>query len=90
VIFGAMSIGQCGPNLAAVAEAKGAAAKLIEIVLRQPAIDSASDDGLRLKAVQGAISFENISFRYPARPEVQVSHLSTPPWMGESCRRWLT
>lgn len=43
--------GQCGPNLAAVAEAKGAAAKLIETVMRKPAIDGDSEEGSVLPKV---------------------------------------
>lgn len=64
--------GQCGPNLASVAEAKGAAAKLIETVLRTPAIDVASAEGRTLAHVKGKVEFKNIKFRYPARPEAQV------------------
>ena len=44
VIFGAMSLGQCGPNISAVAEAKGAAAKLIETCERIPEIDNSGED----------------------------------------------
>lgn len=58
--------------MASVAEAKGAAAKLIETVLRKPSIDVASEQGQKLSHVKGKLEFKNIKFRYPARPEAQV------------------
>ena len=67
-----MSIGQCGPQLSAVAEAKGAAAKLIEIVTRKPAIDSEDPSGQKLTHVQGKVEFKNVHFTYPARPDAPI------------------
>eukprot|EP00624_Nannochloropsis_granulata_P005914 evm.model.NODE_42083_length_13037_cov_30.485924.6 len=67
-----MSIGQCGPQLSAVAEAKGAAAKLIEIVTRTPAIDSEDQSGQKLEHIQGKIEFKNVSFTYPTRPDAPI------------------
>lgn len=40
------SIGQMGPNLQAVAEARGAAAQLLAVCRREPEIDSESKDGV--------------------------------------------
>ena len=72
ILFASMSIGQCGPQLSAVAEAKGAAAKLIEVVQRTPAIDSESPAGVRLGKVEGRLVFEDVHFRYPARPDAAI------------------
>lgn len=72
ILFASMSIGQCGPQLSAVAEAKGAAAKLIEVVQRTPAIDSESPAGVRLGKVEGRLVFEDVHFRYPARPDAPI------------------
>ena len=68
----ALPAGQCGPQLSAVAEAKGAAAKLIETVERTPAIDAESDAGKRLGKVEGQLEFDNVSFTYPTRPDAKV------------------
>ncbi|EGZ05298.1 hypothetical protein PHYSODRAFT_342460 [Phytophthora sojae] len=35
-------------------------------------IDSFTSDGFRLAKVEGRLEFKNISFRYPARPEINV------------------
>ncbi|KAM3576986.1 hypothetical protein VYU27_001127 [Nannochloropsis oceanica] len=72
ILFASMSIGQCGPQLSAVAEAKGAAAKLIEIVTRIPAIDSEDQSGEKLEHVQGKIEFKDVSFTYPTRPDAPI------------------
>ena len=72
ILFASMSIGQCGPQLSAVAEAKGAAAKLIEIVTRKPAIDSEDPSGQKLEHVQGKVEFKSVSFTYPARPDAPI------------------
>ena len=38
-----------------------------------PQIDSESTGGLKPEKFEGDIVFDNIHFRYPARPDVQVS-----------------
>lgn len=35
-------------------------------------IDSSSDEGIKSEKLEGSIEFVNVSFRYPARPEVKV------------------
>jgi hypothetical protein len=54
-------LGQCGPNLAAVAEAKGAAAKLIETVMRTPAIDADNEDGVVMSKVGRQVTYRRES-----------------------------
>ncbi len=56
----------------AVTNGCGAAAKLFATIDLVPSIDSASDAGLKPSAVVGEITVENVSFNYPARPEVQI------------------
>ena len=72
ILFASMSIGQCGPQLSAVAEAKGAAAKLIEVVTRTPAIDSEDSGGQKLDAVEGRVEFRDVHFTYPSRPDAPI------------------
>lgn len=60
------------PELQAISKAQGAAAKLYQTIDRVPSIDSSSADGLRLDHVKGVISFENVKFHYPSRPNVPI------------------
>ena len=56
----------------AITRARGAAAKLFATIDRVPSIDSSSEEGLKPSKVVGEITFENIDFSYPSRPDVQV------------------
>ncbi len=58
--------------LLAIVKGCGAAAKIFSTIDRQPAIDSASEDGLRPSQVTGEITFESVEFNYPARPDVPI------------------
>lgn len=60
------------PELQAISKAQGAAAKLYQTIDRIPSIDSSSPDGVRLDHVKGVISFENVKFHYPSRPNVPI------------------
>ena len=40
---------------------------------QEPEIDSESVEGLKPEKFESDIVFDNIHFRYPARPDVQVS-----------------
>lgn len=86
VIEGAMSVGQLTSffvytlvvafSLAAVSDvwadfmkATGAAARIFEILDRSPTI---ARGGRRPERTLGAITLEDVSFRYPARPDAEV------------------
>jgi len=56
----------------AIISARGAAAKLFATIDRVPSIDSASEEGVKPSKVIGEITFENVDFNYPSRPDVQV------------------
>ena len=56
----------------AITSARSAAAKLFATVDRVPFIDSASEDGVKPNKVIGEITFENVDFNYPSRPDVEV------------------
>jgi ATP-binding cassette subfamily B (MDR/TAP) protein 11 len=36
-------------------------------------MDCMADDGYKLDRIKGEIEFQNVTFHYPSRPEVQVS-----------------
>ncbi|KAF9533176.1 P-loop containing nucleoside triphosphate hydrolase protein [Crepidotus variabilis] len=72
ILIGALSLVLLAPELQAVTQACGAAAKLYQTIDRVPEIDSASNDGLKPDKVSGEISLEGIKFSYPSRPTIQV------------------
>ncbi|XP_071152978.1 ATP-dependent translocase ABCB1-like isoform X2 [Mytilus edulis] len=72
VMIGAMSLGQAFPTLEVIGNARGAAEKVFEIIEQKSEIDFSSKEGGILEKVEGNISFKNLYFTYPARPDVQV------------------
>jgi ATP-binding cassette subfamily B protein len=98
VLDGAMSVGQLTSffvytlvvafSLAAVSDvwadfmkASGAGARIFELLDRTSPMTSS---GERPEIPRGAVTFEDVSFRYPARPDAQVlSHVSLALKPGE-------
>ena len=60
------------PELQAMTKARGAAAKLYATIDRVPSIDSTDPGGLKPDVVLGSITFENVQFHYPSRPNVPI------------------
>lgn len=71
VISALFSFGQTVPGLVALASAQVAAAKMLKVIRRVPAIDSSSPDGLKTP-IAGRIEFCNVCFAYPSRPDVPI------------------
>jgi ABC-type multidrug transport system fused ATPase/permease subunit len=71
VISALFSFGHTVPGLAALASAQVAAAKMLKVIRRVPAIDSSSPDGLK-PSIAGRIEFRNVCFAYPSRPDVPI------------------
>ncbi|KAL8681982.1 MAG: hypothetical protein Q9186_001924 [Xanthomendoza sp. 1 TL-2023] len=66
-------ISQVAPFLQIFAAAAGASERLQSVVDRSSNIDGTStSDGMRLDQVSGAITFEDVTFRYPSRPNSAV------------------
>ena len=72
VMMGSMSLGQAFPILEIFGNGLAAAAKIFKIIEQKPKIDSSSDKGEKPDKISGRLEFRNVSFTYPARPEVQV------------------
>ncbi|TFK26115.1 P-loop containing nucleoside triphosphate hydrolase protein [Coprinopsis marcescibilis] len=72
ILIGSISLTLLAPEIQALTHGCGAAAKLYETIDRVPNIDSANEGGLKPEPVVGEITFENITFSYPSRPDVQV------------------
>ena len=71
-MIGSMSIGLAFPLLETFGNGSAAAAKIFKIIDQKPRIDSSSDKGEKLENISGRLEFKNVTFAYPARPEVQV------------------
>ncbi|KAG8935087.1 GTPase-activating protein [Tulasnella sp. 418] len=72
ILIGAFSLALLAPEMQAVSHARAAAAKLFATIDRVPPIDAASPDGLKPEGVIGRITFENVRFHYPSRPNVPI------------------
>lgn len=67
------SITFCVPHAEAFSGARAAAASIFDMLEREPKIDSLSKEGASPRRVVGDISFEDVNFNYPSRPDVTVS-----------------
>jgi ATP-binding cassette subfamily B (MDR/TAP) protein 1 len=72
ILIGSISLAMLAPEMQAVTDGCGAAAKLYEVIDRIPDIDSSDPGGLKPEKVEGHITFENVAFSYPSRPHVAV------------------
>ncbi|KAJ7968838.1 ABC transporter B family protein [Quillaja saponaria] len=53
-------------------KAKDSTASIFKILDNKPTIDSGSNEGITLESAAGDIDFKNVSFKYPARPDIQI------------------
>ncbi|KAM5533130.1 hypothetical protein V8D89_013178 [Ganoderma adspersum] len=72
ILIGSFSLALLAPEMQAITQARGAAAKLYETIDRVPSIDSASPDGRKPEKCFGEITLEHIDFSYPSRPGVPI------------------
>ncbi|KAI0673480.1 multidrug resistance protein 1 [Trametes maxima] len=86
ILAGSFSFALLAPEMQAVVQACGAAAKLYETIDRVPIIDSASTTGEKPERCIGEISFDHVNFNYPSRPDVPVlKDLSITFPVGKTC-----
>ncbi|KAI9116915.1 hypothetical protein K1719_011914 [Acacia pycnantha] len=72
IIWGGLSMMSALPGLASLAEATVAATRIYEMIDRVPAIYSHRERGKILKDVRGEISFKDVDFSYPSRPDTPI------------------
>lgn len=72
VMMGAFNMNAIAPNSQAFACAVSSASKLFDTIDRVSPINSASEEGDIIEAVQGNIRLENVKHIYPSRPGVVV------------------
>ncbi|MBZ9675567.1 ABC transporter transmembrane domain-containing protein [Mesorhizobium sp. ES1-1] len=84
-VFAAGALGALSEVWGELAQAAGAAERLTEILAEKPAIQAPADPKPLPSVAKGAISFEGVSFSYPARPDRAAVHgLSFQVMPGET------
>ncbi|CBY12477.1 unnamed protein product [Oikopleura dioica] len=71
-IIGGFGLSQLGQNMEYLGTAQAAAHSVFEIIDRVPEIDVYSTEGKKLEKISGTITFKDVKFTYPSRPEQQV------------------
>ncbi|KAJ2002549.1 hypothetical protein GGI04_003293 [Coemansia thaxteri] len=73
LIVGGFSLGNAAPSISSIAGARGAAVKVYQIIDRKSPINPVdTETGLSAENITGEIELNNVNFRYPTRPDVQV------------------
>ncbi|XP_053752915.1 ATP-dependent translocase ABCB1 isoform X2 [Panthera pardus] len=72
IVFGAMAVGQVSSFAPDYAKAKVSAAHVIMIIEKIPLIDSYSTEGLMPNTLEGNVTFNEVMFNYPTRPDIPV------------------
>ncbi|XP_075414573.1 ATP-dependent translocase ABCB1 [Tenrec ecaudatus] len=72
IVFGAMAVGQVSSFAPDYAKAKVSAAHIIMIIEKTPLIDSYSTEGLKPDRLEGNVTFNEVVFNYPTRPDIPV------------------
>ncbi|XP_023564485.1 multidrug resistance protein 1-like [Octodon degus] len=72
IVFGAMAVGQVSSFAPDYAKAKVSASHIIMITEKVPAIDSYSTEGLKPNMLEGNVTFHDVVFKYPTRPDIPV------------------
>jgi ATP-binding cassette subfamily B protein len=78
------AVGSFAEIISQMQKAVGATQRLREILREQPEPGAERSGGDRVVRLKGAVRFENVSFRYPTRPDLPVlRHLSIQAGGGE-------
>lgn len=74
ILLGSMAMAQISPNITAVAQAKGAAAALYQILATTSEINSTKnmETGIVPDSCSGAIEARGVDFAYPSRPDAPI------------------
>jgi ATP-binding cassette, subfamily B (MDR/TAP), member 1 len=68
----AVGVAQASALASDATKARDSAISIFSILDQKSKIDSSSDDGMTLENVTGSIDFNNVNFKYPSRPDVQI------------------
>ena len=71
--MGSMALGQLTPPMAALVEAQCAALPMVELIAREPLIDSFSNEGtVPTVPAQGRLELSDVTFAYPTRRDMNI------------------
>ncbi|XP_065929444.1 ATP-dependent translocase ABCB1 isoform X3 [Magallana gigas] len=72
IVFGSMAMGESSAFAPDAAKAKKSASLIFKLLDREPKIDPYSEEGIKVDNFTSAVSFRDVHFRYPTRPDVEV------------------
>uniref|UniRef100_A0A2K6F8D6 ATP binding cassette subfamily B member 1 n=1 Tax=Propithecus coquereli TaxID=379532 RepID=A0A2K6F8D6_PROCO len=72
IVFGAMAVGQASSLAPDYAKARVSASHIIKIIEKVPLIDSYSTEGLKPDTLEGNVTYKEVVFNYPSRPDIPV------------------
>uniref|UniRef100_A0A0E0C6J9 MDR-like ABC transporter n=1 Tax=Oryza meridionalis TaxID=40149 RepID=A0A0E0C6J9_9ORYZ len=72
LVLAAVGVSQSSALSTNATKARDSAISIFSIIDRKSRIDSSSDEGMIVENVTGSIDFNNVSFKYPSRPDVQI------------------
>uniref|UniRef100_A0A0D3ESV3 MDR-like ABC transporter n=1 Tax=Oryza barthii TaxID=65489 RepID=A0A0D3ESV3_9ORYZ len=72
LVLAAVGVSQSSALSTNATKARDSAISIFSIIDRKSRIDSSSDEGAIMENITGSIDFNNVSFKYPSRPDVQI------------------
>eukprot|EP00516_Mucochytrium_quahogii_P006384 CAMPEP_0203744408 /NCGR_PEP_ID=MMETSP0098-20131031/488_1 /ASSEMBLY_ACC=CAM_ASM_000208 /TAXON_ID=96639 /ORGANISM=" , Strain NY0313808BC1" /LENGTH=1311 /DNA_ID=CAMNT_0050631915 /DNA_START=347 /DNA_END=4282 /DNA_ORIENTATION=- len=72
VVLAGLGLGQALPSIQSLIASQGAAVKIMDVIDREPEAIEKDRGAITPSVVQGAISFNDITFSYPTRLETRV------------------
>eukprot|EP00117_Sycon_ciliatum_P002774 scpid23728/ scgid7858/ Multidrug resistance protein 1A; ATP-binding cassette sub-family B member 1A; MDR1A; Multidrug resistance protein 3; P-glycoprotein 3 len=72
VLIGGFALGHAAQNSEGLSTGRGAAVSVYRIINKASLIDASATRGKRLDKFSGDISFENVGFTYPSRPDTKI------------------
>nr|UOU03322.1 ATP-binding cassette subfamily B1-like 3-1 [Brachionus rubens] len=72
IFIATFSIGQALPFFKELAEARGAAKKILDIIETKSSIDVFDQTGVKPETLKGEIEFDNVFFSYPQRTDATI------------------
>ncbi|KAK6172116.1 hypothetical protein SNE40_018066 [Patella caerulea] len=72
IVFGAMALGQASSFAPDASKAQLAASHIFFLIDKKPKINSESEGGQKPSKITSQVEFNEVRFRYPTRPDVEV------------------
>uniref|UniRef100_A0A8R1DLX2 ABC-type xenobiotic transporter n=1 Tax=Caenorhabditis japonica TaxID=281687 RepID=A0A8R1DLX2_CAEJA len=72
VILGTRRLGEAAPHMGAITGARLAIRDIFKVIDHEPEINCTRSTGRQPEKIEGKLSFENIEFSYPTRPDAKI------------------